>query len=98
MAAPTTLCPESAGDQISEAGLRCDSNQFLNALSDAVQSGNLSDIPGPEYKPVLQMLEGVSRSRGLQGFTPSETATFVFSFKQPLFSLAASPARMILPN
>jgi rsbT co-antagonist protein RsbR len=32
------------------------------------------------------MLEAFSRSRGLQGFTPSETATFVFSFKQPLFT------------
>jgi rsbT co-antagonist protein RsbR len=31
------------------------------------------------------MLERLSRSRGLQGFSPSETATFVFSFKQPLF-------------
>jgi rsbT co-antagonist protein RsbR len=73
-------------DLISEAELRTDSNQFLNVLSDAVQSGNLSDILHPEYKPVLEMLEGFSRSHGLQGFTPSETATFVFSFKQPLFS------------
>ena len=73
-------------DLISEAELRSDSNQFLSALSDAVQSGNLIDILGPEYKPVLEMLEGVLRSRGLQGFTPSETATFVFSFKRPLFS------------
>jgi rsbT co-antagonist protein RsbR len=32
------------------------------------------------------MLESFSRSRGLQGFTPSETATFVFSLKEPLFS------------
>jgi rsbT co-antagonist protein RsbR len=73
-------------DLISEAELRSDSSQFLNAFFDAVQSGNLTDILGPEYKPVLEMLEGVSRSRGLQGFTPLETASFVFSFKQPLFS------------
>ena len=71
---------------ISEAELRNDSNRFLNALTDAVQSGNLSDISTPEYKPVLEMLADFSRSRGLQGFTPSETATFVFSFKQPLIS------------
>jgi rsbT co-antagonist protein RsbR len=71
---------------ISEAELRTDSQRFLNLLSDAVQSGNLNDILGAEYKPVLEMLEGFSRSRGLQGITPSETATFVFSFKQPLFS------------
>jgi rsbT co-antagonist protein RsbR len=31
------------------------------------------------------MLGGVSRSRAMQGFSPSETATFVFSLKQPLF-------------
>jgi rsbT co-antagonist protein RsbR len=73
-------------DLISEAELRTDSNRFLNALTDAVQSGNVSDISTPEYKPVLEMLADFSRSRGLQGFTPSETATFVFSFKQPLIS------------
>src|SRR5262249_31124277 len=28
-----------------------------------------------------------SRSRGRQGFSPSETATFVFSMKKPLFEL-----------
>jgi rsbT co-antagonist protein RsbR len=73
-------------DLISEVELRTDSERFLRAFSDAVQSGNLSDILSPEYKPVVEMLEDFSRSRGLQGFTPSETAIFVFSFKQPLFS------------
>lgn len=32
------------------------------------------------------MLTSVSRSRSHKGFTPSETASFVFSFKQPLFN------------
>jgi rsbT co-antagonist protein RsbR len=73
-------------DLISESELRAESDRFLNALSDAVQSGNLSDIQRSEYKPLLEMLEDFSRSRGLQGFTPSETANFVFSFKPPLFS------------
>jgi rsbT co-antagonist protein RsbR len=73
-------------DLISETELRSDSERFLNALTEAVQFGNISDILAPEYKSVLEMLEGFSRSRGLQGFTPSETATFVFSVKQPLFS------------
>jgi len=73
-------------DLISEAELRTDSERFLRAFSNAVQSGNLSDILSPEYKPVLEMLADFSRSRGLMGFTPSEIATFVFSFKQPLFS------------
>ena len=32
------------------------------------------------------MLANLSRSRGLQGFSPSETASFVFSLKKPLFA------------
>jgi rsbT co-antagonist protein RsbR len=73
-------------DLISEAELRTDSSRFLNVLSDATQSGNLSNIQAPEYKPVLEMLSDFSHARGLQGFTPSETAIFVFSIKQPLFT------------
>jgi len=33
------------------------------------------------------LLGSISRSRALQGFTPSETATFIFSMKEPLFTL-----------
>jgi rsbT co-antagonist protein RsbR len=73
-------------DLISEAELRTDSSRFLNVLSDATQSGNLSNIQAPEYKPVLEMLSDFSHARGLQGFTPSESAIFVFSIKQPLFT------------
>jgi rsbT co-antagonist protein RsbR len=72
-------------DLINETELRKDSDQFLKALSGAVQSGNFTEIRAPEYKPVLEVLELVSRSRGIRGFTPSETATFVFSLRQPLF-------------
>jgi rsbT co-antagonist protein RsbR len=71
---------------ISEVDLRTESDSFLKALTHAIQSGNLSDIQAPEYKPVLEILARFSRSRGIQGFSPSETATFVFSLKQPIFS------------
>ena len=72
-------------DPISEADLRIESDHFLEALLRAVQSGNINDIHALEYKPVLEVLERLSRSRSQQGFAPSETATFVFSLKQPLF-------------
>jgi hypothetical protein len=32
-----------------------------------------------------ELLAGFSRSRGLQGFSPSEMAMFVFSFMRPVF-------------
>src|SRR5215472_7635073 len=78
--------PTRRADLISEPELRTESESFLKAFTGALQSGNLDDILAPEYKPVLEILTRFSRSRGIQGFSPSETATFVFSLKQPIFS------------
>ena len=47
-----------------------------------------SDQPDPSssvWDGVREFLSDLSRSRARQGFTPSETATFVFSLKEPLF-------------
>jgi rsbT co-antagonist protein RsbR len=43
-------------------------------------------MAGPAWDFVREFLTGISRSRALQGFSPSETATFVFSLKQPVFA------------
>src|ERR671912_96788 len=73
-------------DLVSESKLRQQSAQFLGALRQAAQSGNLTNIMSPEWGEVREILTVLSRSRAQQGFTPSETATFVFSLKQPLFT------------
>ena len=39
------------------------------------------------WKSVKDLLADLSRSRVAQGFSPSETATFVFSLKQPMFDM-----------
>jgi rsbT co-antagonist protein RsbR len=70
---------------MNERELREQSQQFLRALSEAVQHGSLTDIQGPAWAAVRELLEHISNSRATQGFTSSETATFVFSLKQPLF-------------
>jgi rsbT co-antagonist protein RsbR len=74
-------------DLLTEKGLRDDSAHLLNAMRNAAaQAGDTSDINDPEWKEVRDVLAGISRSRAHQGFSPSETATFVFSLKQPLFT------------
>jgi len=73
-------------DLIKETELRDQSHQFLSAFRQAVQHG-ISDINSPPWKEVRTLLESISRTRALHGFTPSETAVFVFSMKQPLFTL-----------
>lgn len=73
-------------DLIKEIELREECREFLDLFSAAVQHDNFTDIKSPEWRSVREFLSSISRSRSQKGFTPSETATFVFSLKQPLFS------------
>ena len=57
---------------------------FLRTLLAAMESGS-DDINSSNWTPMREMLPDISRSRARQGFTPTETATFVFSLKQPAF-------------
>jgi rsbT co-antagonist protein RsbR len=76
----------SAG-AIKEHELRAQCAEFLRHLRKAAQGKGLNEPDGPQWNELREMLGGVSRSRGQQGFSPSETATFVFSLKRPLFDL-----------
>lgn len=71
---------------IKEVELQEECREFLSLLRMAVQQGNLANIQAPEWRDVRELLMSISRSRSHKGYTPSETATFVFSFKQPLFN------------
>jgi rsbT co-antagonist protein RsbR len=71
---------------LKEDQLRQQAAEFFTVLRKGVRGGNLADIEGPEWEDARQVLAGVSRSRALQGFGPSETAQFVLSLKQPVFN------------
>jgi len=71
-------------DRTSRQELTDHSRRFLTLLRDAVKASDL-DIMSPAWNGVRQMLDDLSVSRAQQGFSPSETATFIFSLKQPLF-------------
>jgi rsbT co-antagonist protein RsbR len=63
------------------------SEQFLAALRKSTATAPLDDFATPEWAGVRDILEYVSRARVALGFTPVDTATFVFSLKEPLFAL-----------
>ena len=84
--------------RITESELVSQSRDFLHLLRDGLAKGG-TDASNPAYGPAKQLLTDVSRARATQGFSPSETATFVFSLKQPLFNTltrtnALSPAQV----
>ena len=74
-------------DLINEHELQRQSKDFLSAFIKAVGERGGADITGPEYAPLRELLGVVSRLRAQQGFSPAETATFIFSLKQPVFNL-----------
>ncbi|ODH01564.1 anti-anti-sigma factor [Nostoc sp. KVJ20] len=71
---------------IKEAQLKEECREFLSLFRIAVGQGNFTNIQTATWQDMREMLNSISRSRSQNGFTPSETATFVFSFKQPLFN------------
>jgi rsbT co-antagonist protein RsbR len=73
-------------DLLTESELRQQSAEFLGALRQAAETDNLSDIMMSQWSEVREVLTDLSRSRMQQGFSSSETATFIFSLKQPLFT------------
>lgn len=73
-------------DLMKESELREQSRDLLSLLLAATETGNVGRVEEPQWGPVRDFLDRVSRSRAQQGFSASETATFVFSLKQPLFA------------
>lgn len=73
-------------EYLSEAALRQPCKEFLTGLVRAAQSDSWN-IQSSEWTDVRSFLADLSRARALQGFSPTETASFVFSFKQPFFTL-----------
>ena len=63
------------------------SRDLVKALQRASQSDGIDNLSGPAWAPVRDILSELSASRARGGYTPSETASFVFSLKGPLFDL-----------
>lgn len=72
-------------DLIKEHQLRDESKRFLSLFVEALQQN--WDSASPEWHKVTDCLADIACSRMQLGFSPGETAIFVFSLKQPLFNL-----------
>jgi rsbT co-antagonist protein RsbR len=73
-------------DLISKVELEEQARALLQAIVKGTQSADPADVSTPGWSGTRELLQEISTSRTRQGFTPSETATFVMSLKQPLFS------------
>ena len=86
-------------DLMSSEEMKAQSQELLAAIANGTKSGEITNLDGPAWNAVRELLTAISASRAKQGFTTSETATFVLSLKQPVFNvirkeLAATPDAM----
>jgi rsbT co-antagonist protein RsbR len=72
--------------RISESELRTNLHDFVLALKRGLANGKFDDLDDTAWSSMRDVLTNLSRQRATQGFTPAETAMFVFSFKPVLFN------------
>ncbi|MCJ2047189.1 STAS domain-containing protein [Methylobacterium sp. J-078] len=70
--------------RIREAELRTQAKTVLGLLREALAGGGL-DADAEGFASIRETLADISRSRAIQGFTPTDTANFVFSLKERVF-------------
>ena len=84
---------------LADSDLKNQSRTFLPLLRGAVQSGQLESVETRDWDEVRRFLEDLSQSRAALGFSPSQTAIFIFSLKEALFQqlrhdLAKTPEQL----
>ena len=77
-------------DLISEKEVKEQASELLGSLTASSRTGGVTEINGPEWSSTREMLQSIASSRAKQGFTSTETATFVLSLKQPIFAAIRS--------
>jgi rsbT co-antagonist protein RsbR len=86
--------PTARPDLISRDQLAQQATGLLRAIASAARSD--TEISDKAWDPVREVLGRISVERTRQGFTPTATATFVLSLKEPLF--AAVRRRLTAPD
>ncbi len=74
-------------DLISNSELRAQSEELIDALISNAMPDDLNDLNSDEWSLVMEILGGISITRARQGFSPRETANFLFSLKEALLSI-----------
>ncbi|MDG2526036.1 STAS domain-containing protein [Stenotrophomonas sp. HITSZ_GD] len=74
-------------NRISQRELEVQVRDFWRLFLAAVTSRDASSLQDDQWQDIRHFLEDLSRDRVPRGFSSSETATFIFSLKRPLFEL-----------
>jgi rsbT co-antagonist protein RsbR len=81
---PEWVARQATRGALTESLVQSQCSEFLGLFTAALPAGVIS-IDKKEWGPTKEFLGTLSRSRAAQGFSPSETAMFIFAAKEPMF-------------
>lgn len=85
------LAIQAAEDKRSSAGEQQDaarkSRDLMASISSAAETEKLDNLAGAGWNRTKDLLKDFSAARAKSGYTPSETAAFIFSLKKPIFAV-----------
>jgi len=59
---------------------------LLRLIATAAHTGDLTNYESENWRNIEAFIQSISASRAKLGFSPSDTATYIMSLKQPLFA------------
>jgi rsbT co-antagonist protein RsbR len=74
------------GDNLGGEQLTTHCTQFLHALTEAMSHDETHNIDSRPWDEARNVLAEISETRARHGYSPKETAIFIFSLKQSLFT------------
>jgi rsbT co-antagonist protein RsbR len=74
-------------DLMSNDDLRSQSDDLLESLSNSLKDENIDNPASGDFEAVTDIIDGISISRAKQGFSPRETARYIFSLKEALLNI-----------
>ncbi|MFN4162320.1 MAG: STAS domain-containing protein [Stenotrophomonas sp.] len=78
---------QAQDNRLSQRELETQAREFWRLFLEAISTANAGTLGGREWQDTRRFLEDLSRDRVLKGFNSTETASFLFSLKRPLFEL-----------
>ncbi|MCE6991246.1 STAS domain-containing protein [Dyadobacter sp. CY323] len=67
--------------------LRAQSAEFVDLLLSTLNENNIHDFSSPDLEPLIDYVSSLTISRARQGFSPRETATYIFTLKDSLLKV-----------
>lgn len=74
---------------VSKKVLRSQSEQIVDMLASAIKESSGGDFTSPAFSELRTLLNEISHTRAVKGYTPTENATYILSLRNTLLPLLA---------